>query len=155
MDINPEKDLTGEYIEVNKGYAGYKYPEDVNKWFATAIDADVVALRSSMKRTVKLKPQDLFDKKDVRKTFTSDAAFHIIAQASVEDLGRRIEERYPDGLENNYLSTETFRPNIVFDTDMPYEEDEFFEMRVGSALFRNCGPCKRCDTIRTNLDTHK
>ena len=52
MDIDPEKDLTGEFIEVNKGYAGYKYPEDVCKWFSIAIEEDVVALRSSMTRKV-------------------------------------------------------------------------------------------------------
>ena len=42
----------------------------------------------------------------------------------------------------------------MVDTVLPFAEDDFFELRAGSALMRNCGPAKRCDTIRTNLDTH-
>ena len=49
MDIDPEAEL-GEYIQCNNGYAGYKYPEDVCKWFSAAIDKDVVVLRSPMTR---------------------------------------------------------------------------------------------------------
>ena len=63
MDINPEKDLTGEFIECMKGYAGYKYPEDVCKWFSAAIQKDVIAIRSPMTRKTKLNPKRLiFDK---------------------------------------------------------------------------------------------
>ena len=50
MDIDPEKDLTGEWVAVNKGYAGYKYPEDVCKWFSAAVEEDVIAIRSPMTR---------------------------------------------------------------------------------------------------------
>ena len=96
----------------------------------------------------------IFDKSDARKTFTSDAALHIINKASVEDLERRVEERYPDGLENMYCAVETFRANIVLDTEAPWSEDNHFELRAGSALMRNCGPCIRCNTIRVNWDKH-
>ena len=36
MDIDPEKDL-GEYVELQRGYAGYKYPEEICRWFSIAI----------------------------------------------------------------------------------------------------------------------
>ena len=60
--------------------------------------------------------------------------------------------RHPDGLDNFYVSEEQFRPNIVLDLEKSFEEDEYFEMRVGPLLMRNSGPCIRCNTIRLNLD---
>ncbi len=36
-----------------------------------------------------------------------------------------------------------------------FAEDRFFEMRVGSILLRNSGPCIRCNTIRLNLDKNE
>ena len=106
MDIDPEKEL-GELIECNKGYAGFKYPDDVCKWFSAAIDKDVVVLRSPMTRKTKINPKRLiFDKSDVHKTFTTDAALHIINKASVEELESKVRARYPDGLDNFYISSE-------------------------------------------------
>ena len=152
MDINPENDL-GELIECQKGYSGYKYSEEICKWFSAAIGKDVIVIRSPMIRKSKLNPKRLiYEKNDLRKTFTTDAAFHIIGKKSVKDLERRVDERYPEGLENNHVSTEQFRPNIVLDTDKEFDEDNYFEMRVGACLMRNCGPTIRCNTIRLNLD---
>ena len=53
-----------------------------------------------------------------------------------------------------YCASETFRANIVLDTGAPWSEDNHFELRAGSALMRNCGPCIRCNTIRVNWDKH-
>ena len=51
MDIDPATEL-GEYAEhpgiPRKSYAGYKYPEDVNRWFSTAIGKEVFAVRSTV-----------------------------------------------------------------------------------------------------------
>ena len=80
MDIDPEKDL-GELVECQKGYSGYKYSEEICIWFSMAIGKDVIAIRSPMIRKSKLNPKRLiFDKDDHRKTFTTDAAFHIIGK---------------------------------------------------------------------------
>ena len=50
------------------------------------------------------------------------------------------------------MSEEQFRANVVLDLKESFAEDEFFEMRVGPLMFRNSGPCIRCNTIRLNLD---
>ena len=82
----------------------------------------------------------------------SGGSFHIINKSSFEDLKRHVEAKYPDGLGNNYISTEQFRPNIVVDLDTPYAEDRHKEMRVGPLLFRHVGPTNRCSVIRMNFD---
>ena len=70
------------------------------------------------------------------KTFNTGASFHIINKTSVKDLERRVKARYPEGLENMYLTTAQFRPNIVLDTGVNYSEDRLAELRVGPLLMR-------------------
>ena len=106
MDIDPETEL-GELVDCQKNYSGYKYPEEICRWFSVAIELEVIAIRSPMVRKSKLNPKRLiFDKNDERKTFTSDAAFHIIGKQSIKDLERRVDEKYPEGLENFFVSAE-------------------------------------------------
>jgi len=163
MDIDPAKDLSGEFItgfkkgKAYKKYPGYKYPEDVCQWFSTAIDEDVVVLRSANDHREKMDPKEIlyFDKSDGRKAFNGCSALHIINKASVGDLKKRLDKRYPDGLENDFVTVENFRPNVVLDADTPYCEDYFLECRIGAALIRSVGPCTRCDRIRVNLDKHE
>ena len=70
MNINPETDL-GALTVCKKGYSGYRYPDDVNKWISTAIDKDVIAIRSSMTRKNALDPKRiLYGKGEFSKTFT-------------------------------------------------------------------------------------
>ena len=62
---------------------------------------------------------------DTRKTFTTDAALHLVNHDSLNDLRRRVAERYPDGLDDFWISAEQFRSNIVVETGEAYSEDLF------------------------------
>jgi len=128
----------------------------VNAWFSAAIDREVFAIRSPLRRRNRLDPNYLlFDRHDdLRKSFCTDAAFHVVNKSSVELLSKKVKERHPDGLPNFFVSAEQFRPNLVLDWPEPFAEDRFFEFRVGPILMRNSGPCVRCSTIRMNLDTN-
>lgn len=119
-----------------------------------AIEKEVFAIRSPLRRRSRLNSKRLiFDRPDdLRKSFCSDAAFHVINKASVELLRKKVQERHPEGLPNFFVSTEQFRANVVLDWPEAFAEDNFFELRVGPILMRNSGPCIRCDTIRMNLD---
>ena len=57
MDINPATDLTSEWVDANERCSGYKYPEDVCKWFSTAIKREVIAIRAPMARKNTLKAE--------------------------------------------------------------------------------------------------
>ena len=63
-----------------------------------------------------------------------------------------MKERHPDGLEDVFCAAENFRANIVLDTGVAWSEDDFCELRVGSALVRSVGPTARCPVIRVNWD---
>ena len=75
-------------IQAKKGYEGYCMQAEICDWFSAAICKEVFVLRAAHDRRVKLNPKRLiFSRKtDLRKTFTSDAALHIINKASVDYL---------------------------------------------------------------------
>ena len=133
IDLEDEPEKTGEFIECQKGYFGFQFNDTVNAWFSAAIDKEVFAIRSPLKRRTELNPKRLIFNRsdDLRKTFCTDAAFHVVNKTSVEELSRRCKARHPEGLENFFVSAEQFRPNVVIEWPEPFAEDRFFEMRVG------------------------
>ena len=118
---------------------------------------EVFAIRAPLRRRTRLNPKRLiFDRQDdLRKSFCSDAAFHVVNKQSVLDLAERVKQRHPEGLKDFFVSAEQFRPNVVIEWPEAYAEDRFMEMRVGPILMRTSGPCIRCNTIRLQLDKGK
>jgi len=108
IDLKENPESVGPYLECQKGYFGYQYEEDVCAWFSAAIDKQVVAIRSPLRRRTRLNPKRLlFDRHDdLRKSFCTDAAFHVINKTSVDVLRQKMKERHPEGLSNFFVSTE-------------------------------------------------
>ena len=48
------------------------------------------------------------------------------------------------------ISIDHFRPNIVIENDIPWEEDNWNRIRIGEVVIRIAKPCARC--IVTNID---
>lgn len=63
----------------------------------------------------------------------------IIAQASLDDLNRRLNKPVP---------MDRFRPNLVFTGGEPYEEDSWKDFTIGNCCMAGIKPCGRC-TIPT------
>ena len=127
--------------------------DELALWFSTAIDLEVVPIRAAWSFRRQLRPRFEFKRdEDVRKGFITEAPFHIINQASVDDVEERMKKKHPNGLPNWMINTEQFRPNVVIDYPKAYGEDDFFEMRIGPVMMRFSGPCWRCNTIRLNWD---
>lgn len=138
-------------------HEGHQYPDDVNDWFSAAIGKKVIAIHSPGNLQVDLDAKRMLLKQDgdTRKTFTRDAALHIVNVASVDELRRRVWARYPeitDPKEKIYVNVEQFRANFVINTGRPFEEDYFCEMRLESCLMRTPGPSVRCGVIRTDYE---
>ncbi len=58
---------------------------------------------------------------------------------SLDQLNQKLSEEIP---------ASRFRANIVIDTEMPHEEDEWQDFKIGEqVLFRNIKPCVRCQVI--------
>jgi len=74
----------------------------VNDWFSAAINRQVFALHSASDRERPLDPKRhiLLKEGDKRKTFTTDAALHIVNRASVDEVRKRVLEQYPKAVQD-------------------------------------------------------
>ncbi len=59
----------------------------------------------------------------------------ILSEASLTDLNQRLVKP---------VSMDRFRPNVVISGCMPYAEDQWKEVRIGSLHLRNIRECPRC-----------
>ena len=111
-------------------------PDEVNKWIQKLLgDPDVFMLRSipGVYREMKVAKNILKTVEgDVTSNFVSCVPLHIVNKASVRDLQKQSGADFDHTL---------FRANIVIDTPIAYEEDEFYHMRIGNAMIRQNGPC--------------
>ncbi|WP_295667552.1 MOSC N-terminal beta barrel domain-containing protein [uncultured Mucilaginibacter sp.] len=72
---------------------------------------------------------------DVITSFSDGYPFLLIGQASLDDLNSRLAVPLP---------MDRFRPNIVFATGEPYEEDLLGNFTIGSISFKGVKLCARC-----------
>ena len=94
MDLNiADPSKIGPWFEGAK-HAGYRYPDQVNEWFSAAIDKKVVALHATFDnqkwKTLDPKRHIHMHEGDIRKTFTTDASFHMVNKTSVDELRQRV-----------------------------------------------------------------
>jgi len=73
--------------------------------------------------------------------FADGFSFLLTNQASLNDLNSRLPAPIP---------MSRFRPNIVFEGDRPYQEDDWKRIRIGSVEFDVVKPCSRC--VMTTID---
>lgn len=110
IDLDCEENFgdKNNLVQAAKKYEGYCMSPHICEWFSTAIEREVFALRAAHNRRMRLdKKRLIFSRRtDLRKTFTSDAAFHVISRASVNKLRRKVVKKYPQGLGNFFVSDE-------------------------------------------------
>lgn len=75
----------------------------------------------------------------------------LTTTASLAELNRRIADTYQDASQT--VSMDRFRSNIVVETDVPFEEDNWKTIEIGSIKFAMIKPCSRC--IITTIDQQK
>jgi uncharacterized protein YcbX len=94
-----------EYVKCKKGFNGYKLDEKVNKWFSCALNKSVFIIRSADERVTTINPARLIYIKpeDRKKTFTTDAALHLLNLGSVRELQQRVYDRHPNDKENYFV----------------------------------------------------
>lgn len=74
-------------------------------------------------------------------SFADAYPFLLIGEASLEDLNSRLDKAVP---------MNRFRPNLVVNTSIAFEEDNWRSIRIGEALFHLVKPCARC--VLTTID---
>ncbi|CAH0756315.1 unnamed protein product [Diatraea saccharalis] len=80
--------------------------------------------------------------KDDTGAFPDDTSYHLINEASVEDLNPR--------LEGSAVTARQFRPNFIISGCQPYDEDNWNFIKIGENVFEVVMPCLRC--VLTTLD---
>lgn len=78
-------------------------------------------------------------------TFADATPLLVISEASLADLNDRIQKNHGEPVPMN-----RFRPNLVVDGCAAFAEDTWVRLRVGTATFRNGGPCARCIVTTTD-----
>lgn len=68
----------------------------------------------------------------------------IVSQASLDDLNARLGSPVP---------MDRFRPNLVIDGGVAFQEDDWTTIRIGHATFQLVKPCARCVVVTTDQRT--
>jgi uncharacterized protein YcbX len=77
-------------------------------------------------------------------SFADSFPILIVGTASLDALNAQLKEP---------IDARYFRPNLVFQTERSFEEDEWKEIQIGNTLLRKAKPCGRCRMINVNPDT--
>ena len=132
--------------------------KEFDQWFSKFLGKEVMILRSApgAKKGLPLEIMRWGTEEDQTRTFVSKCVFHIVNEASTRDLEKRVLERYSDPADRAKIkvSSMAFRPNLLIDSGVPYEEDLLQEFRIGNTLVRNVGFCARCKAVANNYETH-
>jgi len=111
-------------------FNAYRAPEAINNWLSGYFDRPV-ELRwtgeNSTRRVKQLPTQPL--------SFADGYPFLLVGEASFLEL----QQRCPAG-----ITLTQFRPNIVVSGAVPFAEDSWQRIRIGSVEFELVKPCSRC-----------
>ena len=122
--------------------AAVRISDDADRWFSDALGkpCQLVFMPDTTHRTVDpayARPTDAV-------SFADGYPYLLIGQASLDDLNQRLP---------NPITMQRFRPNVVVDGSLPYEEDGWQRFRVGDLTFSGVKPCARCVLTTIDPDT--
>lgn len=107
--------------------------EETAAWFSRymGFSCRLVYMPDETQRTVDVKYNTL----GATTTFTDGFPILLISQASLDDLNSRLE---------NPVQMDRFRPNLVIEGVLPFEEDSFSLITIEKYHFSVVKPCSRC-----------
>lgn len=81
-------------------------------------------------------------------SFADSCPFLLLGEASLADLNDRLVAR-----DEETVPLDRFRANLVVRGSLPYAEDDWRTLRIGTVTFRSAGPCARCVVTTTDQAT--
>ncbi|RWS15904.1 uncharacterized protein B4U79_11429, partial [Dinothrombium tinctorium] len=130
---------------------GYDCGDEVASWFQEVLDrpgyrlikySSEFPLRSSLvENGGKIKYA-----RDRPIIFQDGSPYLIINSKSIKDLNSKLEEC-------DRVSYRNFRPSILVESEEPFSEDNWKQLRIGDTSFQICKPCERCKVTTINPDT--
>lgn len=116
--------------------------EEADRWFSRYLDRTVRLVKMPEETTRLVDSQ--YAKNGEAVSFADDYPLLLIGQASLDALNGRLPEP---------VSMRRFRPNLVIEGTLPYAEDTWDFIKIGSAGFRAVKPCARCVLTTIDPDT--
>lgn len=117
--------------------------DKIDKWFSTLLGFQVhmVYMPDETKRSVN--PKYAHNGEIV--SFADGYPLLLIGQSSLDDLNTRL---------HNKADMKRFRPNLVIEGGLPYEEDHWKKLTIGESVqLVKAKPCSRCVMVNINPDT--
>jgi uncharacterized protein YcbX len=116
------------------------YGKEIDEFFSEALEkkCHLVKIAKDFKRTIapyySVNPGDSV-------SFADGFPFLITTTASLEDLSSRVGAEIP---------MDRFRSNIIIRNEVPFDEDSWRTLSIGSHIFQLVKPCARC--VVTTID---
>lgn len=121
-------------------------PAAIGEWLSDFLGADYHLARIPDSSVRGVDPE--YGRQGDRVGFADGYPFLVISQASLDDLNERLVSRGERALPMN-----RFRPNLVIDGSVPFAEDGWRRVRMGTVDFRVVKPCARCVITTTDQAT--
>lgn len=141
MPFNPVSNQTLNVKVWNDTVEAVTVCDDLDVWLSQHLEKNVrmVYMPDSSQRV--MHAEDSYGPALV--SFADDFPFLLISQASLDDLNNKLAQP---------VTMERFRPNFVVAHTMPYAEDQWNNIEIGSAQFLVSKPCERCILINVDQD---
>lgn len=114
-------------------------PGKVNEWLSERLAMDVRLVYQLDESGRKVDPD--YVPKAVDVSLSDGYPYLLTNTKSLDDLNGRMDYAVP---------MERFRPNIVVDGEVAFEEDKWRKIRIGTVTFQIVKPCARC--VFTTVD---
>jgi uncharacterized protein YcbX len=119
---------------------GFEISKDANEWFSKALEVNCTLIRQPDGAE---RIHQRFESKKVV-SFADSQPFLVVGSASLDDLNSRIET----GVKMN-----RFRPNLVVETQNPFEEDYWTNFKIGALSMQKTKLCGRCKVVNIEQET--
>jgi uncharacterized protein YcbX len=146
----PEGDGDYETIAVNiwdsHGVQAITVSGEADQWFSRVLDLPcrLVYMPDATYREVDAK----YARNNDAVSFADGYPYLLIGQASLDELNRRVPSMDDESVKP--LEMRRFRPNIVVEGSLPYEEDSWQQFSINDINFYGVKPCARC--VLTTID---
>ena len=121
---------------------GFEEGENFNSFFSDFLKEEVRLIRMPLQpERIETAP---LTGESTSSSFADSFPILIIGTASLDALNANLDEP---------IDARYFRPNLLFQTERSFEEDEWQEIQIGNVRLRKAKACGRCRMINVNPDT--
>lgn len=125
----------------HNNFPSFVASETINQWFSKIIGRSIQLrwLGKNPQRTIKRYP-------DHPLSFADGYPLLLITESSLN----AVQQSCPAS-----ITAQQFRPNIIIESSLPFEEQQWDKIQIGDVIFLHSKPCERCILITRNPHTNQ